>query len=393
MRSADIVTGALGSDWLEKQRLLTTRPERIISDIHPLYRHLTSSNDQAIVTICELARYIQEFASDSAIGTIVDDLRSDKYESTLLELALAHRWKKAGAVVTLQPPVPGGVADFAAVIEDVRYVVEASVFPADDFSKWEFRAATIVTNAVDSVIKHRLPVAVKIVIRDHIDGDFEGQLRAAVRSACASLLTGLAEDKEMVSQEMPFCSIHVERLTALTERITDSSGAPRPLQASNWDLCVSIRAQQKPPGGFSYEALAGQRGPESVRLFMKLPRCGEAELAVKIAKKLRKEKAQLKGVDGPRIVILHVGALASNGLDMGTETLAEELRRRMGNTPELAGVWLLSEVFPSRSRHQYFGPFVRNSQSVYELPETFLRRLVDHEGVYDFVNDTTDIVP
>jgi hypothetical protein len=66
MRSADIVTGALGSDWLEKQRLLTMRP--------------------------------------------------DKYESTLLELALAHRWKKAGAAVTLQPPVPGGVSDFAAVI-------------------------------------------------------------------------------------------------------------------------------------------------------------------------------------------------------------------------------------------------------------------------------------
>ena len=59
MRSADIVTGALGSDWLEKQRLLIARPGRMISDIHPLYRHLTSSNDQAIVIICELAKYIE----------------------------------------------------------------------------------------------------------------------------------------------------------------------------------------------------------------------------------------------------------------------------------------------------------------------------------------------
>ncbi|MGA2711889.1 MAG: hypothetical protein ABSG41_02190 [Bryobacteraceae bacterium] len=280
------------------------------------------------------------------------------------------------------------MADFAAVIEGNRYVVEASVFPADDFSKLEFRAATIVTKAVDSEIKHRFPVAVKIVIREYIDGDFEGQLRAAVRGACKSLLTVLPQGKRMFSQEFPFGSIHIETLTALTEQITDSSGAPRPLQASTWDLCVSVRAQQKPPGGFSYAALEGPRGPESMRLFMKLPRPGDAELAERIAKKFRKEKAQLKGVDGPRIVILHVGALASDGLNMGTESLAAGLRRLMSSTPELVGVWLLSEIFPSRCRHQYFGPLVTNSQSVYDLPGEFLSRLRGQEGVYDFINDT-----
>jgi hypothetical protein len=390
LRSADIITGALGREWLAKQQMLASRPERMISDVHPLYRHITSSSDQAIVTVCELAKYLQEFASDAAIATIVDDLRSDKYESTLLELALAHRWQKAGATVSLQPPVPTRAADFAAVIQGTAFIVEASTFPADDFSKRQFRAATIVTKAVDLVIRQRLPVAVKIVIKEYIDGDFEGQLRKAVREVCTSLLTSRTKSaKSSLSQDFSFCSVYVEVITESTEVIADSSGAPRPLAASNWDLCVRISARRKPRGGFSYAALEGQEGPESVRLFMKVPRPDQRDLSARIAKKLRKEKTQLKGVNEPRIVILDVAALATDGLNMDTESLRTELRRRMTNTPELVGVWLLSKVFPARKRHQYFGPFVTNSHSTYELPKAFFQQLVQQEGTYDFVNDTS----
>ena len=389
LRSADIITGALGSEWLEKQERLAERHERIISDVHPLYREITSSSDGAIVTVCELAKYLQEFASDAAILTVLNDLRADKYESTLLELALAHRWSKAGAAITLQPPVPTGTADFAAIINGTRFVVEASTFPADVFSQRGFRAATIVTKAAESVINNRLPVAVKVVIREYIDGDFEGQLRHGVREVCRSLLAALKEGTapNSFSQNFSFCSVNVEEITDETELIVDSSGAPWPLQASNWDLCVSITARRKAPGSFSYMVLNGPEGRESVRLFMKLPRPDQDALNARIAKKLRKEARQLRGLSGPRVVILDASALASDGLNMNMDNLSAEMLRLMRNTPELVGVWLLSRVLTAHKRHQYSGHYIPNSESIYELPGVFVGRLTDQEGTWDFVND------
>src|SRR6516225_3037178 len=85
--SAQLVISALGADWLKKQETLTKNPQRGISDVHPLYRDLNSSSDSAIIMVCELAQYLRNFMSDPAIRTILADLRSDKYESTLFELA------------------------------------------------------------------------------------------------------------------------------------------------------------------------------------------------------------------------------------------------------------------------------------------------------------------
>jgi hypothetical protein len=358
-----------------------------VQTVPPLYQHLNSSNDGAIVAICELARYLREFASDPAITTVVNDLRSDKFEATFLELALAHRWKKAGASVTLQPPVPSGVADFAAVVDGTRFVVEASTFPADDFSKLQVRAGTIVAETLESVVKNRVPVAIKVVINEHTEGDFEGNLRKAVREVCTALLSALGEGARKMSGNFVFCSVDAEQITGETETITDSTGTPAPIGATDWSLCMRVCARQKPPGSFAYEALAGPEGPESVRLFLRYPRPDQETLSGRIAKKLRKQKRQLKGVDDPRLVILDVTALASEGLNVSDEQLRAELERVMANTPELMGVWLLSIVFPARARHEYYGPFIKNSSCAFALPANFFRQLVEQEGISDFIND------
>jgi hypothetical protein len=57
--------------------------------------------------------------------------------------------------VTLQPAVPGGKADFNAIVDGIEVVVEVSTFPADDFSQRRFKVAGIVVN-------DRFPVAVKV---------------------------------------------------------------------------------------------------------------------------------------------------------------------------------------------------------------------------------------
>ena len=151
---------------------------------------------------------------------------------------------------------------------------------------------------------------------------------------------------------------------------------------------MRIVERRKPPGSFAYAALAGPPVRETVRLFMKFPsHSDDMELSARVAKKLKREKAQLAGVNGPRLVILDVSALAKIGLSTRDESLTHELLRTMRNTPELVGVWLLTSVFPARARHEYSGRLIANNSATYALPSEFFQRLVNQEGTYDFVND------
>ena len=129
--------------------------------------------------------------SDPAINSIVTDLCSDKYESTLFELAKATRWQLAGAKVTLQPTVPGGKADFNAIVDGTNVFVEVSTFPADDFSQRRFKVGVLVERAIKSVVNDRFPVAVKVRLRTFTDGDFDGDLGKAIRDVCHFLIDEL----------------------------------------------------------------------------------------------------------------------------------------------------------------------------------------------------------
>src|SRR5260370_41748401 len=112
LAGGDLVAGAVGAQWLHEQEIKCDRPGRTISDAHPLCRELTSASDTSLVAVCELAEYLKTFSGDPAIAGILNDLRSDKFEATFFELAMAYRWLKAGTEVRLQPPTPRGTADF-----------------------------------------------------------------------------------------------------------------------------------------------------------------------------------------------------------------------------------------------------------------------------------------
>ena len=143
-----------GNRWLDPSCQMCTQAQPTIRSSEELLRHpalplerIFAPEAVALIGAREKAGSVGRTILENlrAGGFILNDLRADKYEATLLELALAHRWRKAGAMVSLQPPVPNGVADFAADIQDVRFVVEVSTFPSDDFSDLKGRAPTIVT--------------------------------------------------------------------------------------------------------------------------------------------------------------------------------------------------------------------------------------------------------
>lgn len=390
LNSIDVVSGAMGTHWLEEQGRKRDRPGRTISDVHSLYRELTSASDTSLVAVCELSEYLETFLNDPAISDILKDLRSDKYEATFFELAMAYRWLKAGAQVKLQPPTPRGAADFEATLLGLRFVVEASIFPSDIFSDVRFRIPMIITSAVDSAVGKECAIAVHVLIREYPPGDFEGALRALVKEACMSLeqnrRQGIAGP---LFRDTTFGTIQVEPITEATETIPQSrdhfaevSDEDRPGQ--HWDVCFRAVRKHLPPGVPVYQAVEDEAETEHLRVFVNFPEQGQ-DLYDQIAKKIKKEARQLRGIEGPRVVVLDVAGVAPDALELQMDQLRGEVQKLMKSTPELACVWLMSRCWSTDLRYQYRGVYVPNADSVFQLPTSFLQSLMRREWLWDFL--------
>jgi anti-sigma factor ChrR (cupin superfamily) len=57
----------------------------------------------------------------------------------------------------------------------------------------------------------------------------------------------------------------------------------------------------------------------------------------------------------------------------------------MKATPELACVWLRSRGWSTELRYQYRGVYIANTESVYQLPTSFLQSLMVREWRWDFL--------
>jgi hypothetical protein len=67
------------------------------------------------------------------------------------------------------------------------------------------------------------------------------------------------------------------------------------------------------------------------------------------------------------------------------EPLRESLTKLMRTTPELACVWLMSRGWSTALRFQYRGVYAPNTDSVYQVPASFLKELVMLEWRRDFL--------
>jgi hypothetical protein len=373
----DLVRSALGTEWLGRQ---TTKEgkDRPLAHFHPLYRELRSSTNQALVTVAELSKYLQSFAADPALPGVITDLRSDKYPSTLFELAMAHRWRLAGADVHLQPPTPSGVADFEATISGAPFVVECSVTPDMVFQEPSFVLPSLVTDAVAAVLGQKLfALAVKVTVFKPLAGDWQGELRQLVKEIAAAVIDRIHQKLDThLTKETDAWRVEMEQVTDATE------GFP----SAGWDISFRKVMRPKTEGVAAYKLLQETEGIERVRVFLKLPR-ESANPDDFIAKKLKREARQLRGIPGPRVVLLDITGVTQDILQDPHEALQQRLLYEMRSTPELVCVFVMSRGFSTALRFQYRALFVPNLESIYQLPESFLGRLAKLEWTRDFLTD------
>lgn len=373
----ELVRSALGAEWLDKQETKEAK-ERPIIQFHPLYRELNSTTNQALVTVAELTKYLKRFAADPALPGVLTDLRSDKYPSTLFELAMAHRWRLAGADVRLQPPTPSGIADFEATISGAPFIVECSVTPDTLFQEPRFVLPTLVTDAAAGVLDRELfAVAVKVTVHKPLAGDWQGELRRLVKDLTRAVIDRAHKELDTrVAEEAEAWRVEMEQVTDATESFP----------SAGWDISFREVMKPKTEGHPTHKLIEETRGIERVRVFLKLPRDGEDRDDF-IAKKLKREARQLRGIPGPRVVLLDITGVTQDILQAPHDALQQRLLKEMRSTPELACVFVMSRGFSTAFRFQYRALFVPNPESIYQLPESFLDRLAKLEWTWDFLTD------
>jgi hypothetical protein len=365
-----LVRSVLGGEWLEREERKAT-----IADFHPLYRLFRSATDEALVEVCELARYLEGFKDDAALPAVIADLRSAKYPSTFFELCTGYRWKRAGAQVALQPKTPRGVADFAATFEGLPFIVECSVVPHDFFAQPAFRLAPMIKDSLRDALTET-PLAAKLAIKEFA-GDWQGEMKKAAKHLAREIeLSG--DSRGVATHECEAWSFSLERITEYTEQ----PGHP------DWDLSFRISHVPTSPADLMVSPIPDDLRHERMRVFIRLP-AKEKTSTEQILKKFDREERQLRGVAGPRVVILEIRGLTHDVLDFpDVAEIGPALHRAMRSTPELACVWLTTRGWSTALRFQCRSAFIPNAESTYQLPYSFLDRLLRQEQTVDFLTDS-----
>jgi hypothetical protein len=364
----DVVVGVTNAGWTAAQTAISTRPGSILADVHPIYRFLNEGTDTALVQICELGLYLEAFRTDPAYPTIATDLISPKFASTVFELAMAYRWRRAGGAVELQSAAAAGrIADFCATISDVPFLIEASNIAAEAFELLSFRAPLLIKRTASSYLKDDCVLVVRFQVPTVPDGTWEQALVSAIKNCCYEVSGPGWETRRHASKEFDGLRIDVERFSP--------GEVPDATQEDPWDVRADQITEEKP-----HKLL--------LRILVRLP-SGDIDCASRIIKKLIREMKQLSGVrSSARVVLLDITGIEPNALQLRTDELREGLRREITKKPALACVWLLSRMWTTEMRYAYWGLYVPNPNSTYQLPQSFLDTFVSNERSWDFLSET-----
>ncbi|HXW55534.1 MAG TPA: hypothetical protein VEJ67_07290 [Candidatus Cybelea sp.] len=320
------------------------------------------------------------------MSQIIADIKSSKFDSTLFELAMAYRWRDAGSIVALRPSTPKGEADFSATIAGKDFVVEVSGFPNDVFAEPKFRVPMIIEQAIKGVIKGRFPVAVKMRITNFPPGNSEETIRHTVADACREFI---ASEGASTVTDNEFCRLEVETITDRTENnpmMRDEYKRVVDARDHDWDVFQRVVRKRVSPGLPVYRVIFDEEETETARIFLKLP-SEKRDPYQQIVRKIKREAAQLSGVPDPRVVLLDVSAVTPDVFQLHLDQIRDELLNIMRSTPELACVWVLMRRWSTALRFKYWGVYVPNPDSYFQIPQTFLQKWLVREWKWDFVGE------
>lgn len=368
-----LVCSALGVEWLDQQDAASKKPTYRLSHGHPLFRALRGSTDQGMVEVAEIALYLREFQSDPRIADALASLRSsDKYTPTLFEIAMAYRWKTAGADVSLEPAIPQGFADFSASKDGIEIIAECASFPSDVFSTRPQDLIQFVMPLVKKYVDVPFSVTVEIRVSHQTPGDFYGAVQSTLKAA-GGLFVGEQSDVTVADE---FGDIRVRR--------TGDGEAP---DQDAFDIIVRSVAKAPNPDGSLHQVHLNEDVRENYWVCLVFPRV-QADGYEQLARKFKHEYDQLSGVSQGRLILLDATGLAPDALRFDLDRLNDTVGQSLLARPKAVGAWLTTRGWSDRSRFQYRGVLMRNPNSAIRLPAGLQEALEEREHRYDYLNGT-----
>lgn len=350
-----VVVSTFGEEWLERERASLTRG-RAFHEMHPMYSLLRSSAEAALVEVAEIATYVREFQGDPSFSDVLDHLRTaPDFRAASLELAMAFRWKRAGADVRLRPLLPTGKrADFAAVIEGVEYVVEVSSSPKELLNSEAAGYANLIVKTLRTAKSDSAHVAVEVVIDRRLRGDMHGAMQRAVREGLKSI--GSAERAHF---ELAFGTVVVRRAPA----VADDHGEGR------WHHSQQLLLMEPTADGSVFEGHKQRiigRGPA---VYVRVP-IDDRDLYSFLLSKYRKEVRQLWAVTN-RVMLLDLSGVKRDVLTMDMGRINDSLGQILLQDEQTSAVWISSRGWSEYLRPMYRAITISNPAATHPLPRSF----------------------
>lgn len=323
----DIVCSVMGSAWIDEQSEQQGTSTYSIVNTHPLYTALTGRTEGCVLEVLHLAAYFQVFQRDPGFNKVINSLKNaGTYHPTIVELDLAWKFRNAGASVRLFPITKNGVADFAAIVNAVEYVVEVSGFPSDSLRDETSSFLSAISRTFTSAVK-RAEITVPVSLELNVD-DVRAPSREATFKAVKEVVQAFRQDAvDRVEREFEFGTV-VMRPTIVGEGPTGDSKWTAAVRSGRAPL-----AQSKILGDTDY---AIRNLGSWVYLH---DRTKDLDPYVRLRNKLKAEARQLSGCSDA-LIVLDIEALGVHVINdrARLEPVISEFARQHRSTTAIATV-------------------------------------------------------
>jgi hypothetical protein len=363
---------ALGSPWVERQAREASKPQVRFSDVHPLYRNLGNATTGDIVVVAELALYLRAFKDDPRMASVLSNLRSGtKYRPTLFELAMAYRWKRAGARVILEPEIPHGLADFAAEIDGTSFIAECASFPNDVFDTDQNVLGQFLSSFGSKNFDFPFSVTLELRVTAQTPGDFFGDVLRACREAMRRFRRELNE----VSVRAAFGTVTTRRTST------------RDVNTGDWDPAMRLVSLERNESGSLYRAHENREVAEKGWICVSMPsRRGNGY--EKVREKFIEEYRQLRDVSVPRVILLDITGLTYDVLRADMDRINDGIGQEVLRRPKVSAVWLTTRGITDDARFQYRAFVMDNPNAVTPVPKWFTNAMAEMEYRLDYLTET-----
>jgi hypothetical protein len=202
----DIVVGTVGREWFEEATARAPRGVGLSRRGHPLVGNFLVAGDPQIVEIIELAVYVKRLVGVRGLEEVVQNLRS-QFDSTLLQLAYAYRFKKAGAEVVLEPETAGGrKADIEIMMDGAGFLAECYVPSFGGKAPGYIGPIELLPKRVSAMAAHfKIEARVRLVFKREPHQEEQATLEDAIRECIIE-----ASSQGTAGAEREFVDITVE---------------------------------------------------------------------------------------------------------------------------------------------------------------------------------------